>query len=198
MAADAKVVLDDDAVFRHPGARRVRSAWSSDSRFMQRCRELGVIGVDNRTSGPPPKRPSVALLGNGAGLTMATYDQIALVRRGRRRRDRAARRAGARRRSHRRGHPHAVPARGGRGLHQCLLPAAVHHALAQALLQWRSIRPARLRVSAWSCGCAACKQETSQKMLEEAGCFYTPSLSEATARVLAVVDAMSRKAGMAR
>jgi len=42
------------------------------------------------------------------------------------------------------------------------------------------------------------QQETSQKMMEEGGCFYTPSLSEATARVLAVVDAMSRKAGTAR
>jgi hypothetical protein len=30
------------------------------------------------------------------------------------------------------------------------------------------------------------KQETSQKMLETAGCFYTPSLSAATERVLAL------------
>ena len=77
VAADAKVVLDDDAVSRHP-ARSGPIAWSTDSPFMQRCRELGVIGVDNRSRLPAPQRPTVALLGNGAGLTMATYDQIAL------------------------------------------------------------------------------------------------------------------------
>jgi hypothetical protein len=42
------------------------------------------------------------------------------------------------------------------------------------------------------------QQEISQKMIEEGGCFYTPSLSEATARVLAIVAAKSRKAEMAR
>ena len=47
VAADAKVILDDDAVARHP-ARSSPVAWTTDSRFMQRCRELGAIGVDNR------------------------------------------------------------------------------------------------------------------------------------------------------
>ena len=74
-----KVMLDgDDDV---PASQPAGSGGvvSIDSRcHATRCRELGVIGVDSRTSGPPPKRPSVALLGNGAGLTMATYDQIAL------------------------------------------------------------------------------------------------------------------------
>jgi len=78
VAADAKVVLDDDAVSRHP-ERSSPVAWSSDSRFMQRCRELGVIGVDNRSRTLGSARPAVSLLGNGAGLTMATYDQIALA-----------------------------------------------------------------------------------------------------------------------
>jgi hypothetical protein len=75
IAADAKVVLDDDAVHRHPG-RSVPIAWKTDSSFMQRCRELGVMGVDNRTALRGGK--NVSLLGNGAGLTMATYDQVAL------------------------------------------------------------------------------------------------------------------------
>ena len=66
VAADAKVVLDDDAVSRHP-ARSSPVAWSSDSKFMQRCRELGVIGVDNRSRVPPPVRSTVSLLGNGRG-----------------------------------------------------------------------------------------------------------------------------------
>ena len=48
MAADAKVVLDDDAMSRHP-ARATPVAWSSESEFMKHCRALGVIGVDNRS-----------------------------------------------------------------------------------------------------------------------------------------------------
>ena len=73
--ATPRSLLDDDAVSRHP-ARSGPVAWSSDSEFMQRCRELGVIGVDNRPRVPAPRRPSVSILGNGAGLTMATYDQV--------------------------------------------------------------------------------------------------------------------------
>ena len=196
VAADAKVVLDDDAMFRHSD-RPCPVGWSADSRFMQRCRELGVIGVDNRTSGPPPKRPSVALLGNGAGLTMATYDQIALS---------------------------GVGVAGAIELHGALARGVDHtaevirtlflleadvvfinafyqlrstHALAQALLQSLDSPGAPSRDSV-VVRMRGVKQETSQKMMEEAGCFYTPSLSEAAARVLAVVDAMSRKAGMAR
>ena len=196
VAADAKVMLDDDAMFRHPN-RPGPAAWSVDSRFMQRCRELGVIGVDSRTSGPPPKRPSVALLGNGAGLTMATYDQIALS---------------------------GVGVAGAIELHGALARGVDHtaevirtlflleadvvfinafyqlrstHALAQALLQSLDSPGAPSRDSV-VVRMRGVQQETSQKMMEEGGCFYTPSLSEATARVLAVVDAMSRKAGMAR
>jgi succinyl-CoA synthetase beta subunit len=189
VAADAKIVLDDDAMFRHPD-RPEPLAWSADSRFMQRCRELGVIGVDSRTSGSPPKRPSVALLGNGAGLTMATYDQIALS---------------------------GVGVAGAIELHGALARGVYHtaevirtlflleadvifinafyqlrstHALAQALLQSLDSpsAPSRDRMVVRMRGV---QQETSQKMLEEGGCFYTPSLKEATARVLTIVEAMS-------
>jgi len=197
VAADAKVVLDDDAMFRHPN-RPGPAAWSADSRFMQRCRELGVIGVDSRTrSGQPPKHPSVALLGNGAGLTMATYDQIALS---------------------------GVDVAGAIELHGALARGVDHtaevirtlflleadvvfinafyqlrstHALAQALLQSLDSPGAPSRDSV-VVRMRGVQQETSQKMMEEGGCFYTPSLSEATARVLAIVDAMSRKAQMGR
>jgi hypothetical protein len=34
----------------------------------------------------------------------------------------------------------------------------------------------------------------SKKLLEEGGCFYTPSLSDATARVLQLVSTLSREA----
>ena len=182
IAADAKVVLDDDAVHRHP-ARSVPVAWTSDSRFMQRCRELGVIGVDNRAALRGGK--SVSLLGNGAGLTMATYDQVALS---------------------------GVGVAGAIELHGALAKGVAHtaeviralflleadvvfinafyqlrstDALAEALLKALESpgAPARERVVTRMRGV---KQETSQKMLEAAGCFYTPSLSAATARVLAL------------
>jgi succinyl-CoA synthetase beta subunit len=180
IAADAKVVLDDDAVHRHP-ARSVPIAWTTDSKFMQRCRELGVIGVDNRAALKGGR--SVSLLGNGAGLTMATYDQIALS---------------------------GVGVAGAIELHGALAKGVAHtaevmralflleadvvfinafyqlrstDALAQALLQALESpgAPDRKRVITRMRGV---KQETSQKMLEAAGCFYTSSLSAATARVL--------------
>lgn len=182
IAADAKVVLDDDAVHRHP-ARSVPVAWTTDSKFMQRCRELGVIGVDNR--GALRGGKSVSLLGNGAGLTMATYDQVALS---------------------------GVGVAGAIELHGALAKGVAHtaeviralfmleadvvfinafyqlrstDALAEALLKALEApgAPDRKRVVTRMRGV---KQETSQKMLEAAGCFYTPSLSAASARVLAL------------
>ena len=182
IAADAKVVLDDDAVHRHP-ARSVPIAWTTDSEFMQRCRELGVIGVDNRAALKGGK--SVSLLGNGAGLTMATYDQVALS---------------------------GVGVAGAIELHGALAKGVAHtaeviralfmleadvvfinafyqlrstDALAEALLQALDSpgAPERKRVVTRMRGV---KQETSQRMLEAAGVFYSPSLSAATARVLSL------------
>ena len=190
VAADAKVVLDDDAVLRHP-ARSSPVAWSSESRFMQCCRELGVIGVDNRLRTPPLVRPAVALLGNGAGLTMATYDQIALS---------GASVAGAI-------ELHGALARGVAHTAEVIgalfmLEAEVvfinafyqlrsTDALAQALVQALDMpgAPGRDRVVVRMRGV---KQEASQKIMEDAGCFYTPSLGDATARVLALAGAAAR------
>jgi succinyl-CoA synthetase beta subunit len=188
LAADAKVVLDDDAVFRHSD-RPAPVAWTSDSAFMRRCRELDVIGIDNRTRVPAPVRPAVALLGNGAGLTMATYDQIALSGVGV---------AGAI-------ELHGALARGVAHTAEVvsalfLLEADVYFinafyqlrstdALAQALLQAldRPGAPPRERVVARMRGV---KQETSAKLLQDGGCFYTPSLAEATGHVLALVRSL--------
>lgn len=196
VAADAKVVLDDDAVSRHP-ARSGPVAWSSESRFMQRCRELGVIGVDNRSRTPPPVRPAVALLGNGAGLTMATYDQVALS---------GASVAGAI-------ELHGALARGVAHTAEVIgtlfmLQAEVvfinafyqlrsTDALAQALVQALEMpgAPSRDRVVVRMRGV---KQETSQKILEDAGCFYTPSLGDATDRVLALAGAAAQSREAAR
>jgi succinyl-CoA synthetase beta subunit len=164
---------------------------------MQRCRELGVIGVDNRSRTPPPVRPAVALLGNGAGLTMATYDQVALS---------GASVAGAI-------ELHGALARGVAHTAEVIgtlfmLQAEVvfinafyqlrsTDALAQALVQALEMpgAPSRDRVVVRMRGV---KQETSQKILEDAGCFYTPSLGDATDRVLALAGAAAQSREAAR
>ena len=193
IAADAKGVLDDDAVSRHP-ARSGPVAWSSDSRFMQRCRELGVIGVDNRSRLPAPTRPTVAILGNGAGLTMATYDQISLA---------------------------GVSVVGAIELHGALARGIEHtaevigtlfmleadvvfinafyqlrstDALAKALVQALNgpLAPDRSQVVARMRGV---NQETSQSILEEARCFHSPSLRDATEKVLALARSFPSAGG---
>lgn len=66
IAADAKVVIDEDAAFRHPGRR----GQPEGTGFERAARALEVIGVE---IGP---RGGVAAIMNGAGLTMATLDEI--------------------------------------------------------------------------------------------------------------------------
>lgn len=184
LAADAKVVLDDDAMDRHPD-RPKPFAWTVDSAFMQRCRELDVIGVDNRGRTPQPPRPNVAVLGNGAGLTMATYDQIALA---------GVNVVGAI-------ELHGALARGVEHTAKVfdaffMLDADVYFinafyqlrstdALAQALTQALNANPSlsRERVVVRMRGV---NQESSQKIVEAANCFYSPSLKEASERALAV------------
>jgi succinyl-CoA synthetase beta subunit len=179
VAADAKIVLDDDAAARHP-ARGTPVAWTADSAFMRRCRDLDAIGVDNRAR---ISRPGVAVLGNGAGLTMATYDLVALA---------------------------GVDVAGAIELHGALARGIEHtadvigalfmleadvylinafyqlrstDALAQALVMAleRARAPERSRIVVRMRGV---NQQASQKIVEDAGCFYTPSLREAAARAL--------------
>ena len=108
-------------------------------------------------------------------------------------RSRAARSARARRRSHRRGHPHAVPVGGGRLVFiNAFYQLRSTHALAQALLQSLGSpgAPSRDSVVVRDASAAGdfAEDDGGGRLL-----LYTPSLSEATARVrLAVVDAMSR------
>ena len=190
VAADAKVALDDDAVSRH-AARSAPVAWSTDSAFMQRCRALDVIGVDNRGRTPPPARPTVAILGNGAGLTMATYDQIALA---------------------------GVSVAGAIELHGALARGVSHtadvirtffmleadiyfinafyqlrstEALAQALVQAleSADAPSRDRVVVRMRGV---EQHSSEAIVKAARCFYSPSLRAATEQVLALAKAFVR------
>jgi succinyl-CoA synthetase beta subunit len=184
VAGDAKVMLDDDAVSRHP-ARSGPVAWSSDSAFMQRCRELDVIGVDNRRRLPAPARPTVAILGNGAGLTMATYDQVSLA---------GVDVVGAieLHGALARGVEHTAEVIGAlfmleadvvfiNAFYQLRSTDALAHALVRALE--RPGAPDRHRIVARMRGV---NQQASKSLLEEAHCFYSPSLRDATDKVLAL------------
>ena len=64
IAADAKVVLDEDAAFRHPG----RKAIPDGTPFEEAARRLEVIGIE--------LDGDICAMMNGAGMTMATLDQV--------------------------------------------------------------------------------------------------------------------------
>jgi succinyl-CoA synthetase beta subunit len=70
LAMDAKVVLDDNAAFRHPGWEEWRDLEGLDPRERS-AREKGLtyVGLDG----------SVGIIGNGAGLVMSTLDVVAQV-----------------------------------------------------------------------------------------------------------------------
>jgi len=68
LALDAKVVLDDNAAWRHPGWEEWRSAEDLDPRERAaRQRGLTYVGLAG----------SVGIIGNGAGLVMSTLDVVA-------------------------------------------------------------------------------------------------------------------------
>jgi succinyl-CoA synthetase beta subunit len=70
LALDAKVTLDDNAAFRHDGFDEWRiDGIDGDDPLEARARELGIQYV--KLDG------SVGVIGNGAGLVMATLDVIA-------------------------------------------------------------------------------------------------------------------------
>lgn len=63
-AADARLNVDDDALFRHPDLPRVREA----TELERRVRELGLSFVE--------LDGNIAVMANGAGITMATLDTL--------------------------------------------------------------------------------------------------------------------------
>lgn len=65
IAADAKVMLDEDAAFRHEG----RVPLPQGTEFERRARALHVMGIELEGR-------DVAALMNGSGMTMATLDQL--------------------------------------------------------------------------------------------------------------------------
>ena len=67
-ALDAKVTLDDNALFRHPDNAELRDLSSEDEQErMARERGLTYVKLDG----------DVGILGNGAGLVMSTLDVVA-------------------------------------------------------------------------------------------------------------------------
>lgn len=182
IAADAKVVLDDDAMFRHP-RRPEPVAWTTDSAFMQRCRELGAIGVDNRSAISGTSEGGVAILSNGAGSTMATYDEVFLE---------------------------GLPVAGAIELHGALARGVEHTAnvfstffelgadtyLVSAFYQLRSCddlaealvialqRPGAPDPSRVVTRMRGVSEERAHGVVRDVGCFATSSLGEAAARVI--------------
>ena len=67
MAADAKVTIDDNALFRHPDIAEMRDVAAADPQE-QMARERGVTYV--KLDG------TIGILGNGAGLVMSTLDVV--------------------------------------------------------------------------------------------------------------------------
>ena len=69
LALDAKVTLDDNALFRHPEFDRLKIA-DADSVSEARSRKIGInyVGLDG----------TIGCMVNGAGLAMATMDSIKL------------------------------------------------------------------------------------------------------------------------
>src|SRR5215218_531259 len=69
-ALDAKVTLDDNALFRHPDNAQLRNTSHEDAQErMARERGLTYVKLDG----------NVGILGNGAGLVMSTLDVVAQV-----------------------------------------------------------------------------------------------------------------------
>jgi succinyl-CoA synthetase beta subunit len=69
MALDAKIVFDDNALFRHPDIARLRDPEQEDPRESEAAKYgLSYVGLDG----------AIGCLVNGAGLAMATLDAIAL------------------------------------------------------------------------------------------------------------------------
>ncbi len=67
VAADAKVTIDDNALFRHPDIEEMRDTAAADPQEqMARERHVTYVKLDG----------TIGILGNGAGLVMSTLDVV--------------------------------------------------------------------------------------------------------------------------
>ncbi len=70
VAADARLIVDDNALFRHPELAELERPPGEESERERMAREagLGYVELDG----------DIGIIGNGAGLVMATLDMVAL------------------------------------------------------------------------------------------------------------------------
>jgi len=68
IAADARIIVDDNALFRHPEFQGRNIESSDDTPLESKAKKLGLVYVD--------LPGDIGVLGNGAGLTMAILDVI--------------------------------------------------------------------------------------------------------------------------
>lgn len=64
VAADSKVTIDDDALYRHPGLPRI----TEKTALELKAEQLGLAYVE--------LKGDIAVMANGAGITMATLDMV--------------------------------------------------------------------------------------------------------------------------
>lgn len=67
-AADARIIIDDSALFRHPELAEKRAPRSEDTPREAKARSQGLAYVD--------LGGNIGVIGNGAGLVMATIDLV--------------------------------------------------------------------------------------------------------------------------
>lgn len=65
-AADAKIIIDDSALFRHPDVASLKGRCMSELEKHAAEKDLSYVELDG----------DVAIIGNGAGLVMATLDAV--------------------------------------------------------------------------------------------------------------------------
>ena len=68
IAADARIIVDDNALFRHPEFEESSSARVEDTPLEAEARKQGLAYVD--------LAGDIGIIGNGAGLVMATLDLV--------------------------------------------------------------------------------------------------------------------------
>ncbi len=70
MAADARIIMDDNAIFRHPemGERNLQREEDTPREAEARKQKFAYVDLDG----------DIGIIGNGAGLVMATLDMVSL------------------------------------------------------------------------------------------------------------------------
>lgn len=72
LALDAKINIDDNALFRQAELEALREIGADLDELEAEAQELGLAYVHM----PPDRRGKIGVMGNGAGLVMATMDEV--------------------------------------------------------------------------------------------------------------------------